>query len=70
MMSFRFDDKGVLLRKELEFERGYGCVYKINSTDKVKDVKLVVVVNRMRAPDDAKVIVTLKPTATSSKQPS
>jgi hypothetical protein len=35
MMSFRFDDKGVLLRKELEFERGYGCVYKINSTDKV-----------------------------------
>ncbi len=31
---------------------------------------MVVVVNRMRAPDDAKVILTLKPTATSSKQPS
>ena len=68
MMSFRFDDEGVLLRKELEFERGFGCVYKVNSTDKANNVRLVMVVNRIRAPDDAKVIVTLKPTTISKQQ--
>ena len=68
IVNFRFDDCGVLLRKELEFERGYGCLYKVNSTDKTHNVKLVVVVNRIRAPNDAKVLVTLKPTP-SSKEP-
>ncbi len=63
MVSFRFDDNGVALRKELEFEKNYSCLYKINSTDKSQSVKLVIVLNKIRGPDDAKVSVSVKNTA-------
>lgn len=63
MVNFRFDDNGVALRKELEFENNYSCLYKVNSTDKSHNVKLVIVLSKIRGPDDAKVSVIVRNSA-------
>jgi len=53
----------VIMRKIIEFEKDFTCLYKINSAENQKFVKLVVLINKLNAPNDCKLSIKMKNSA-------